>query len=382
MKKLVFFISEDYALYSHRLNIVNAAVKAGYKVHVLCRINPGIPRPQELSPAVELCPLSHFTRGGCHPFELLRTLWEVMGWYKRLRPDLVHHVALKPCFMGTWAAFLSGVPHIINALGGLGFTFSSPRLKARLIRFLLKPAGCFLWRRKNVMLLVQNPDDASTLKNWLLQARITLIPGAGVNTQHFAPADSVARDPATIVMVSRMLRDKGVWELVEAASLLRESMDHFKIILVGTPDPQNPETLKEAELQALNGKNGVTWLGARTDIAAIYQKATIAVLPSYREGFPKTLLEAAACGCPIVTTDVPGCRDVIEDGISGLLVPPRHVAALTNALKWLLMHPDERASMGAAARARAVALFSDEKIVEATLKLYAEVMHPPRYTHS
>jgi glycosyltransferase involved in cell wall biosynthesis len=202
---------------------------------------------------------------------------------------------------------------------------------------------------------------------------VRLIPGSGVDTHRFQPVPPPS-GAVTVVLAARMLRDKGVVEFVEAARQLGGNSAKVRFVLVGDPDPSNPASLSEQQLRDWVTQDIVEWWGWREDIAKVYQSAHIACLPSYREGFPKSLQEAAACGLPIVTTDVPGCREVIRDGRNGILVPSRDAAALAQALETLIANPALRTSMGRASREIAEDTFSITNIVALTLETYRHLL--------
>jgi glycosyltransferase involved in cell wall biosynthesis len=221
--------------------------------------------------------------------------------------------------------------------------------------------------------IVQNPEDLALLeRSGVALSHLRLIPGAGVDVHVFCPVPPPP-EPVRIVLASRMLWDKGVGEFVDAARSLSGAGVNARFILVGDPDPANPSSVPESTLRAWHGEHGVEWWGRREDMTAVLQAAHIACLPSYREGLPKSLLEAAACGLPIVTTDAPGCREVVTDGVTGLLVPVRDADALAAALKKLIDNADLRRCMGEGLRLRAENEFSQDKIIAQTLSVYCEL---------
>jgi glycosyltransferase involved in cell wall biosynthesis len=365
--KLLFVVTEDWYFISHRLPLAVAAKAAGFDVVVATREGP------------QAC-LIHKAGIRLIPFELSRRggnpLAEVMALrrlYRRERPDIVHHVALKPVMFGAIAAWLARVPAQVNAITGLGWLFSSSNTSVRLIRPVLRRILGRLLAQRNTLTIVQNPEDLSFLKHSGLPVKhLRLIRGAGVDIKifHVSPQPP---EPVCIVMVSRMLWSKGVGEFVEAAQYLTEIGLKARFVLVGDPDPANPAAVPESTLRGWHGQNGVEWWGRRGDIPEILSTAHIACLPSYREGLPKSLLEAAACGLPIVTTDTPGCREVVADGSNGLLVPVGNSKALADALGKLVGNADMRRKMGEQSRIRAVTEYSSETVIKETLAIYREV---------
>jgi glycosyltransferase involved in cell wall biosynthesis len=229
--------------------------------------------------------------------------------------------------------------------------------------------------RPNAHLIMQNPDDLELLRRrgLLRHDRVVLIRGSGVDTARFRPMPEPAGVPAA-VLVGRMLSDKGVHELVGAARLLRHRGVPLEVRLVGPPDPHNPSSIPAATLRAWHAEGIVRWLGPQGDAAAVWRDAHIAVLPSYREGLPKALLEAAACGRPLVATEVPGCREVVRDGETGLSVPVRDAVALADALERLAGDPALRRRLGANARRLVEAAFAEPTVVRETLRLYARLL--------
>jgi glycosyltransferase involved in cell wall biosynthesis len=223
--------------------------------------------------------------------------------------------------------------------------------------------------------IVQNPDDIGLLiKMGVPEDRLRLIRGAGVDTEVFSPALESPPEPITVLFSARMLWDKGAGEFVEAARLLTEAGVKARFILVGAPDPGNPASIPEETLSAWRGENGVEWWGHRDDMRSVFHTAHIACLPSYREGLPKVLLEAAACGLPIVATDTPGCREIVRDGDNGVLVPVQDAQALAVALRSLIDDGMLRAKMGRRAREIVLAEFSQEQVIAETLAVYHELI--------
>jgi glycosyltransferase involved in cell wall biosynthesis len=308
---------------------------------------------------------------------LARELWaikQLVQLYRRERPDIVHHVALKPIVYGTLAAWVARVPAQVNAVAGLGWLFTSTKRMIRLIRPAVRWTLVWLLNARGSLTIVQNPDDRTLLiRTHLPETRLRLIRGAGVNTTSFHPVPAPAGS-VCIVLATRMLWDKGVGEFVEAARLLTQAGVKARFVLVGEPDANNPASVPMATLRTWHGENGVEWWGRRDDMPAVFHTAHIACLPSYyREGLPKVLLEAAACGLPIVTTDAPGCREIVRDGDNGFLVPVRDTQALALALRNLIDNGALRAKMGQRGREIVLAEFSQERVIAETLAVYQEL---------
>ena len=378
---LLYLVTEDWYFWSHRLPIARAARAAGWEVLVATRVAKHGERIRR--EGFRLIPIG-LRRHSLAPWREAAAIAELARLYRRERPDLVHHVAMKPVLYGSLAAALAGVPAVVNALAGMGYVFTSSGVKARLLRPLIRTAFRWLLDRPNSRLILQNPDDIAAMAGAAMTGatvagaavaaeRVALIRGSGVDIQIFRPREEPEGTPVA-VMVSRMLWDKGVGELVEAARLLRRREVPLRVVLVGPPDPDNPASIPERQLRDWDAAGDVAWWGERSDIAEIWAKGQIAVLPSHREGLPKSLLEAAACGRPMVAADVSGCREIVKDGVTGLLVPPGDAGGLADALERLARDPDLRRRLGAAARDLVEREFSEEAVVAQTLALYRSLV--------
>lgn len=372
-RSILFLVSEDWYFVSHRLTLAQRAMSEGYKVSVLCNVNNHgsvIKRA-----GIEVIPLA-FNRSDTGLLANVRLLINLFFILRRLAPDILHNVAQKPVLFGTIAGLLCRTPKIVNAFGGLGTLFSSTTMKARLARYGLSMVYRLLFLSKRTHIIVQNRDDDYWLSHSLHipRARVSLICGAGVDVTHFAPAPQVATS-VVVTLVARMLRNKGIVEFCEAVSILESRGLQARFLLVGHPDPLNPTSLSAAELRVLTENSSLEWLGRIDDIRGVWLMSDISVLPSYREGLPLSLLESAAMGKPIITTDVPGCREVVENGINGFLVPPKDPLALADAIEKLVLNPELREQFGLASRERAVKEFSSERVIADTLALYEHSSH-------
>jgi len=370
--KLLFLVTEDWYFYSHRLPLAEAAKKAGYEVYLATRVHchGQLIRAKN----IHLIPIC-IQRSNLNVKNEFLTIIELINIYRRIRPDIVHHVAMKPVLYGSLVAFLTGVPAVVNAMAGLGFVFINQSIHAAILRTVVRSSFRILSKYEQSYLILQNADDARLfVKQRLIPAkRLRLIRGSGVNLTHFQPIPE-AKGKLTVAMVGRMLRDKGVVELVEAASMLRAQGYNIKVILAGPLDRLNPTCLSEQKLRSWEKDELVEWWGEVTDVRAVWAHAHVAVLPSYREGLPKSLLEAAACCRPLVATDVPGCREIVRDGENGLLVPIRNPTALAAALKRLLKDQMLRQRMGIRSREIVKAEFSLERVVSETLAVYKDLL--------
>jgi len=373
MTKIVFFISEDWYFLSHRLALAEACRDAGWEVVVATRVGRHGDEIRRAGFTLEPIPLE---RGGMNPLRDARALAVVTGVLRRHRPDILHAVGLKPVLYGNLAAVIAGTPHVVSALAGMGSLLSGAARGAGPIRAVVLAALRPLLNRNRVRVVVQNDDDrALVLANrFATSERIVMIRGSGVDLAAFPAQPEPPAPPVVFALVARMLIDKGVPEAVEAMRLLRGRGIDAVLRLVGAPDSENPMTLDEARLRAFAAEPGVEWMGASDDIAAVWRAAHVAVLPSWREGMPKALLEALASARPVITTDTVGCRDVIEDGVEGLLVPLRSPPALAAAMERLATDSGLRGRMGAAARKRAEAKFDRRLVVAAHLTLYRSLL--------
>jgi glycosyltransferase involved in cell wall biosynthesis len=367
---LLYLVTEDWYFLSHRLPMAKAAQTAGYDVHVATRV--GANGAAIEAHGFHLHPL-RWPRGSLNPLARVAIWWNVRALYRRLSPDLVHHVALEPTIIGSLAAI--GLPMVrLNALAGLGFAFTSRTLKARATGAILGRLLAWLLNRPLTAALVQNDDDRAALISLGVDAeRIFLIPGSGVDTDLLTPLPEPA-GPVTAAFVGRLLDDKGVRTLIAAHELLARSGRPIHLRFAGEPDLANPASISPDEIRSWGRRPDVSMLGHVSDIRDVWATAHIAVLPSRREGLPKSLLEAAACGRPIVATDVPGCREIARAGVNALLVPPDDPAALAEALDRLAQDRPLRQRFAAASRALVEDRFSSTCIGRETVALYDQLL--------
>jgi len=362
--KLLYLVTEDWYFCSHRLGLARAAVNAGFQVSVVTRVSEH--RATIEKAGIKVIPVA-IARSSLNPFPDLLIILRLIALYRRERPDIVQHVALKPVLYGTIAARISGVRTIVNALAGMGWLFASNDIGKRRL-----PAAVLGWILRPVLrcsrVIVQNPEDAALVRQWTGSIP-ALIRGVGVNCELFTPI-APPSDVCLIVLPARMLKDKGVFEFVEAAVGVHALGLKARFALVGAPDQANRASIDIAQLQKWRQEGAVEWWGQQQDMAAVYAQAHIVCLPSYREGLPKALLEAAATGLPIVTTDVPGCREIVKDDYNGILVPARDVSALVKALTRLIAEPNTRKLMGIRGRLRACREFSEEQTISEMIKIY------------
>ena len=344
--RLLYVCPEDRFFCTHFLERAVAAHKAGYEVLVLAPDTGS--GPVITGKGLTFAPLA-LKRHGANPLAELWGTAHLARLYRRLAPDIVHHIGLKLIFRGTLAARLARVPHIVNAPVGMGFVFSSQSPKARLLRPIVRAAS------------YDHP---------------VVIRGAGVDTEAFRPGPEPTGTPV-VVMAARLLWDKGVGVFVDAARLLKVQGVNVRCVLVGGVDLANIASVPEAQLKGWHEEGLIEWRGFQKDIRPALREATLFCLPThYREGLPKVVLEAMAMGRPVITTDTIGCREAVRDGDNGLLIPPRDPVALAAAITQLLADPLARKRMGRRGRERAEQEFATPVVVGETLALYARLIPP------
>ena len=367
---ILFLVTEDWYFVLHRLPIARAALQSGYKVLIATQLS----EHRDMLEAEGFCVIPmKWRRSSMNPLHALGEIRQILGIYRKYTTDLVHHIALKPSLYGSIAARWSGTAPVVNNLAGLGQAFSSTGLAASVIRQGLITAFRLLFRRHHSCTIVENTDDRQFLIDTVGMSpeRAVLILGIGVDEQRFAYHEETEQAVPAVVMVSRLLWPKGVRELVEAGRVLKARGINVVIRLVGKPDEASSVSVPQEALQAWHEQGDIEWLGHQDDIPKIWEQAAIAVLPSYyREGIPRSLLEAAACGRPVVTTDMPGCREIVEDGVNGYLVAPGDVDSLAVALEKLVSAPLLRARMGKAGREMVLQRFTERQVVGQTLDVY------------
>lgn len=370
MPHLVFVVNNADFLVSHRLILVRGALKAGYRVTAIAPAGPGLKRLGEEGCDTRVWRLR---RTGQQPHEEVLALAELVALYRSLKPDLVHHVTVKAMLYGSLAARATHVRGVVNAVSGLGYVFLSSGLRARLRRQVLRAGYRMALTTPGSAVILQNDDDERTLRELgvLDGARVVKIRGSGVDLNRFPPTPEPGGKPL-VVMPARMLVDKGVREFVAAARILGTSSARFA--LVGGEDEGNPAGVPRAELEGWVKEGVVEWWGHQADMPAVYRQANVVCLPSYREGMPKALLEAAGMGRAIVTTDVPGCRDAVAFGAIGRLVPVKNAAALAQALGELIASTAERSRLAGLAAAYAEQHFKEDRVLASHLELYQSLL--------
>lgn len=370
--KILYLISEDWYFLSHRLPLARDRRDAGWDVVVATRTS--MFREEIEREGFLLVPI-RLRRRGRKIFSELSAIFELIRIFRIHKPDIVHNVGLKPVIYGSIVALLSRTGPVVNTLAGMGYVFSAGHFTIRVARALIKLALKPCLSARNHWLIVQNKVDATVLTEGRLapKSRTVIIKGSGVDTDRFKPTPE-PDGPIVAAVVSRMLKDKGIREIVLAARELKRRNVNVEIWLVGDPDMENPTSLLRKDLAQWAAEGCVRWFGHQSDIASIWAQAHIALLPSYHEGMPMALLEAAACGRPIITADVPGCNELVVDGVNGLLVSIRDWFELADAIQLLVGSSELRAKFGAAARETVCAEYSQQEIVENTQSLYRQAL--------
>ncbi len=310
--KIIFLVNEDFYFCSHRFDLARAAREDGFEVVVATRVN----KHQKIieSEGFKVIPIG-IQRGRQNPIQELRYIVELIRLYRREDPDITHHVAMKHVILGSIAARVSGVPAVVNSMTGLGYTFLATGWKAGLFRTFLKRVLRFALGHPRSRTIFQNPDDRNLFvkKRLLAEHDAVVIRGSGVNHKVFQPGPEPSGEPL-VLLAGRMLWDKGIGEFIEASRHLKKMGVHGKLVLVGMTDPSNPAHISKNRLNSWIDEGVVEWWGHQEEMHQLWLKASLAVLPSYREGLPKVLLEAASCQKPLVASDVPGCREIVQDG--------------------------------------------------------------------
>lgn len=365
MSRVLLFANTDWYLYNFRLSLAKELRDQGHEVILVSASGPFQKLLEESG--FQWIPFE-LSRQGINPLYELWTLSRLTRLYHKVHPDIVHHFTIKPVLYGSLAAHLLRIPGIINSITGLGHVFIDSEPITRFIRRL----ASWLYRinLRGTQVIFENPEDRKIFIEWrfIKPEQSHLILGTGVDVERFRPTVK-ENNPPIVLFSSRMLVTKGVLEYVEAARILKEKGIRARFALAGKADPGNPASIPEEQIDLWKQSNLVEWWGWQDDMPAALAKADIFCLPSYREGVPNALLEATACGLPIVTTDTPGCRDVVTHRVNGLLVPVRSAQAVADALEMLLSNPDLCKKLGNAGREIAVN-FSNIKVNRETTAVY------------
>jgi glycosyltransferase involved in cell wall biosynthesis len=375
MRKILFLISEDWFFVSHFLPMARAAREAGFEVVVATRVNKY--RQRIAAEQCRVIPLD-IERGSLAAVEVLRGAARVFSIVRRERPDIVHCIALRMIMLGGLPAKIAGAGALVLAPTGLGHLWTGNGVTERCLRPLVRTIVGRWLRGPRTHYLFENSDDPAEFGLDPADPHVTIVAGAGVKPEDFPVSPEPPAPPVKLAVVARMLRSKGIAEAVEATRRARLLGAPVELDIFGAPDPSNPASIPEAELRQWSSQPGIAWRGASNDVARVWREHHIAIFLSYyREGLPRTLTEAAACGRPIIAFDVVGCREVVRDGVEGLLVPSGDVDAAARAIAKLAADASLRAQLGAAAHRRFLERLTEDGVRKAVGDLYQRAAPPP-----
>jgi glycosyltransferase involved in cell wall biosynthesis len=373
VKKILFVINSDWGFLLYRTPLAIAAKNKGIQVWVA---SPDTGDANKIIAMgfnfIEL-PMS---RKGVNILNEFFTFLRILKIYYQLKPDLIHHVTIKPIIYGTIASAILNRAFVVNAISGLGFTFSSGS-SSRLLKFLVKNLLNISLKYQKSKIIFQNPDDFNLfIENKLISSNQgVLIKGSGVDCKVFSPSLSDFNKEKIVILPSRMIVEKGIYEFVDAARLLHLEFPNVRFVLVGKIDSGNPSSIDYFEIMAWEKEGILEWWGHQSDMVTVLNKGTMVVLPTfYGEGLPKVLLEAAACSKPIISTNVPGCKEIVRHEVNGLLIPPKDEVALAEAIRRLLDNPEFARQLGENGREIVQNEFSEALVVEKTFEVYEHLL--------
>lgn len=380
--RVAYVVNHAAFFASHRLPLAAGARQAGFEVSLLTGQAGSEEMEQAAVMQLQAAGMMHrralFSSSGMNPFVELLGLIQLVWFMLLFRPDIVHCASPKGVLYGGIAARICGVKGLVLAISGMGYAFTKSAerggLRAILRRIYAALSG-FAFHHPHVRVIVQNHDDyrAVTEKGLAQASSLSLIPGSGVDLSLFEGCTATHKS-RTVLLPARMLKDKGVEEFVEAARRVKAVMPSWRFVLAGAAGYDNPSAIGVAKLQSWQAEGCIEWLGHVHDMVPLFRESAIVCLPSYREGMPKALLEAAAAGCAVVTTDVTGCREAIEPGVTGDLVPVRNSEALAAVLLSLIKDEKRCQAYGVKGQERARTLFSVTSVVSQTVKIYKELL--------
>lgn len=372
--KVVLFANTDWYLYNFRRGLAEALRAKGHEVLL---VSPPGPYGTRLRAAGHRWAPVRLDRRGLNPLREAAALRRLVRVFRAEQPDLVHGETIKGAIYGSLAARLAGVPLRVCVVVGLGYVFSSDDLRAQALRPVVRKLLRLALQGPGGRVVVVNNEDAAALRAQMHREAwpVTVVSGNGVDCSRFRPDPSRTRNGRfQVLLPARMLWEKGVAEFVTAARSLQQEGRPIDFLLAGAPDHGNPAAVPEQQLRAWVSEGVVRWLGHVDEMPALYRTVDAAVLPTfYGEGLPTCLIEAGATGLPVVTTDAPGCRDVVADGVDGLLVPPRDATALAQAIARLHDDPDLCTRLGTAARTKAIANFDESLVIDRMIGVYEEL---------
>lgn len=377
MKKLYIVVNVDWFFLSHRKEIAIAAKKDGFNVTVITKDTGKINEIRNLGLNVINLPMS---RSGMNIKEELITLKFLHSLYSKEKPDIVHHVGLKVILWGTLAAKIANIKGVVNAVSGLGIFFSEDNksLLSKLIPRILR----FSHRIDNIKVIFQNKEDEGLfIKHKIItHKQAVLIKGSGVDLTKFDYTEEPKKSPIKVVLTARMIEEKGVFILIEAAEKLKAQFHKDVIFLLCGGLDDNPKALKKEDIDSRCDGEYIKWLGYRKDVNQILKDSHIIVLPSYyKEGLPKSLIEGTAIGRPIITTDSIGCRETVVDGFNGYLIPIKNSEILADKLRTLFLDSQLRKQMGVNSRKMAEKYFDLNNVISKHIEIYNSLIQNSKY---
>ncbi len=369
-KRFLLIVNDMAWFWSHRLPLAREILAEGAELHLATNDAEGNPALEPLNITGHSLP-KH--TGSFNPFAQIMLFIDIFQTISIVRPDIIHAVTLRHAFFSGLAARIYGAPRVVFTVAGTGSLFTSNAPQIRAVRFFVIPLFRFAFGGKNRFVIFQNPDDARALvrAGAAKKENSGVIRGSGVDLVQFPYVPETPQDIPSVLFSSRLLKSKGISEFVHAARILKSKNIAARFLVAGDTAPGNHESVSRDDMNDWANEGVIEWLGHRTDMPDLMAASAIVTLPSYYgEGVPKVLLEAAATGRAIVTTDMPGCKETVEDGVTGILVPPKDGWALADALEKLLADPALRQSMGEKGRARIESNFTVEKVNARTLSVY------------
>lgn len=367
-KKIVFVTNVDWFFISHRLPLAIEALKNGYEVYLLT-LDTG--RRKEIETLGVHFVNIPFKRSGSNPFHELYCIYALYKNYREIKPTVIHHITLKAALLGSLAAKLAHNDSVVNAISGLGYNFTDNRDGAlqKVIKLMIDKA----FKHPKFCFILQNPDDVKMIDdmNLVPKGNVFLIKGSGVDLNVFRETPPPCQNPIIFLFPARILLDKGVIEFINAAKLVRDkAFGKAKFILAGDCDQENLAVLKREDLEDLLEDNYIEWIGFQKEMYTVYKNSDVVVLPSYREGLPKSLIDACAVGRPIITTDVPGCRECVIEGYNGFLVPAKDCKSLAKVIERFLCDKELLFDFGHNSRKLAEKEFAIRMVISNTFKIY------------
>ena len=363
MKKIIYFISEDWVFLNHRFDLAKKIISSGFKLSLITKVSNYKKEIEEKK--INVINLKT-ERGSLNIRKSLKDIYKIFKIYKKLKPDIVHHFGIRQIVHGNIAARLAGIKKSYNSITGLGSVFISGNI---ILKFFILTVLKISLLFKKSYILVQNKHDFDFVKKKLPNKNNILLPASGVDTNKFLQTKE-PKGNVIFLFASRIIKDKGIIELIEATKQLKSQKKKFELYIAGSPDFQNKSTISHVQLKTWESLGYIRYLGLVKDMEQLYKKVHVGILPSYREGLPKSLLEAASSGKPIITTDVPGCNEIVKNEFNGLIVPPKDSNELMKAMKKLILNKKLRISMGKKGRELIKKNFSNSKAAKDIVNLY------------